>query len=287
MSNSSGRYADLQRYADLHMHTVCSDGRYTPIEVVDKAHSLGFSAISITDHDTCEGYRRAKEHAEGLGVELIPGIEISSAIGRKTVHILGYFIDINSEPIQKIIAETQVRRLSRMERMVEKLNRQGLDIAMDGVTKFTAGGTVGRANLAKYMVSLGYAKNVEDVFQRYLGDGKSAYEPVGLYTPEEVIEMIHEAGGLSSLAHPGCSKIDDKVIRLADAGLDGIEVFTPYHNQGARSRYSQIASQLKLLVTGGSDSHGDIPGRQDIGAVKLEYKYVNNLKDKAAVAATL
>ncbi|MBI5814534.1 MAG: PHP domain-containing protein [Nitrospinae bacterium] len=269
-----------QNGADLHLHSACSDGSESPAQIVRRAMDLDLACVALTDHDTVSGIEEASAEAERQGIEFIPGVEISSHVGEKSVHILGYLMDTQSAPFQKIIVNNQSGRRSRMERMVKKLNEIGYDVTLSGVLEFVGQGTIGRSLLAKYLVKRGFFKNVEDVFHSILGDGKAVYEPVPKFTPEEALALITEAGGVSSLAHPGYTDIDGMIPALVDAGLDGIEVFSPQHDSATSRRYMRMADEMDLVVTGGSDSHGPGMSWRNMGSVRLDYGHVERLKER-------
>ncbi len=275
------------RFADLHVHTTHSDGSDTPAEVVQKAAESGISCLAVTDHDTCSGLEEAAAASVKHGVELIAGIEISTYIGAKSVHILGYLMDINSDLIKKIVTGARSCRLERMERMVSRLNDLGYDINLDETLEFIGEATVGRALLARYLVHKGFFSSVGGVFDTILGDGNTVYEPVKMFSPEAAIKLVAGAGGVTSLAHPGYTGIDDEIPRLAAAGLDGIEVFSSQHYRDAERRYLELAERFDMLVTGGSDCHGAKMPSRNIGDVKLSYDYIEKLKKRAAKVAAM
>ncbi|MGK7344918.1 MAG: PHP domain-containing protein [Candidatus Nitrospinota bacterium M3_3B_026] len=275
------------KFADLHTHTTCSDGTDTPAELVRRAAEMGYAAVAITDHDTCSGLPEGEEAAAALGVELIPGIEVSTYIGEKSVHILGYMMDVEAESFKEILELNAGGRMERMRRMVDKLNGLGYRVELDDLLEYIGGGTVGRALLAKYLVHRGHFGSVEEVFAKILGDGKPVYEPVPKLSPEKAIRLIAQSGGVSSLAHPGHTMVDDEIPAMARAGLDGIETFSPQHDARQERRYVELARRHGLLVTGGSDSHGGGDGWRDLGSVKLPYENVERLKERAARAAAL
>lgn len=274
------------KYADLHIHSVHSDGSDTPENIVIRAAKLGFSCISITDHDTCCGINEAVAVGEKHGVEILPGIEISTAQGDKSVHILGYMMDINSPYLKEIYSETRAGRLERMKRMVAKMNGLGYSIDFSELLEFIGDGTVGRGLLGRFLVEKCYFKSLDAVFEKLLGDDGPVYEPVPVLSPEDVISFVKKAGGVTSLAHPGSTRIDSEIPRLVKAGLGGIEVYNAQHTRDMESRYRELAERHGLLVTGGSDTHGAKMFGRRLGDVKLNYDHVERLKEMAAIAAT-
>ncbi len=273
-------------YADLHLHTTHSDGAETPEKVVSMAKRAGLSIVSITDHDTCSGLGFASQAARELGMELIPGIEISTCHHGKSVHILGYMIDINSEPLKKIVSRNKAGRFERMERIVSRLNKSGYTIDFDDLVEYAGSSTLGRAVLAKYLVLTGYFTNMDEVFEKCLGDGKPAFEPVPSLSPEEAIELVAASGGVSSLAHPACSEIYRDIESFAEAGLDGIEVFSPRHCPELERKFRQLSNNFDLLITGGSDFHGGSMGGGQIGSTRLHGSLVDRLRERTFATIT-
>ncbi len=273
------------KYADLHIHSVHSDGSDTPEKIVTRAAKLGFSCISITDHDICSGINEAVAAGEKYGVEILPGIEISTALGDKSVHILGYMMDTNSPYLKEIYSETRAGRLERMKRMVAKMNGLGYSLDLHELLEFIGDGTVGRGLLGRFLVEKGYFRSLDAVFEKCLGDDGPVYEPVPVLSPEDVISLVKKAGGVTSLAHPGSTRIDNDIPRLVKAGLGGIEVYNAQHTRDMELRYRELAEQHGLLVTGGSDTHGAKMFGRRLGDVKLNYDHVERLKEMAAIAA--
>lgn len=268
-------------FADLHIHTRHSDGTETPAEVVEKSARLGIVCVAITDHDTCSGFVEALDTANRLGVELLPGIEVSAYMGDKSIHILGYLMDMDNEFLSRIITDNRESRLLRMGRMVDRLQALGYNVTLESVLEYIGEGTLGRALLARFLVSKGFFKNPKAVFETILGDGKPVYEPVPRFTPAEAIGLIKAAGGVTSLAHPGFTDIDEMLPGLVEAGLDAIEAYGPQHDEASQRRYVMMAERLGVLVTGGSDNHGPESGRR-IGGTLLPSSHVESLKKRAA-----
>jgi hypothetical protein len=272
---------DVSGFADLHIHTRHSDGTETPAEVVEKSARLGIMCVAITDHDTCAGFKEAFDTANRLGVELLPGIEVSAYIGDKSVHILGYLMDMDNEFLAQIVTDNRESRLLRMRRMVDKLVALGYNVTLEDVLEYIGEGTLGRALLARFLVSKGFFKNPKAVFEAILGDGKPVYEPVPRFSPVEAIGLIKAAGGVTSLAHPGFTNVDEIMPSLVEAGLDAIEAYGPQHDEASQSHYIMMAERLGVLVTGGSDNHGPESGRR-IGGTLLPSSHVESLKKRAA-----
>lgn len=267
-----------EQFADLHLHTVYSDGSSTPAEVVASARALDLSAISIVDHDTIKGIPPSLAECRAAGIEFIPGIELSSNDSGGTVHILGYGIDWQDESFCEFLEGMEKSRLERMKKMFQKL--AGLGVALDLSEFLEPGrqGTVGRLQLAHFLVKKGVVASLNEAFERYIGDGKPAYLPVDVLTPPEAVEMILRVRGIPVLAHPGITRRDELIPRLVSCGLMGIEVYYGKHPPEAIQHYRSLADKYGLLVLGGSDCHGPAKGESLIGTVRLPYLYVEKLK---------
>jgi predicted metal-dependent phosphoesterase TrpH len=242
--------------ADLHTHTYYSDGALSPAELVARAAELGLSVISITDHDSIEGVAEAREQGARLGVEVIPGVELSATLGTKDIHILGYLFDPCNEHLLNTLELFRRERMIRAERIVEKLNRLDLPLRFDSVLERAGRGAVGRPHIAAALLDEGLTANYSEAFESYIGDSGPAYEPKYRISPEDAVDIIAEAGGLSMLAHPGWYVSDEELLVLIRAGLDGIETVHPGHDADRTRHYRGIASTYFLLESGGSDFHG-------------------------------
>lgn len=244
-----------RKLVDMHMHTTCSDGALSPMELVKKAKQVGLAAVSITDHDNLAAIEAAKPLAEELGIELIAGVEISTAHEERDVHILGYFIKTEDSPLSDYLAHCRKQRLARTERMIDRLNKQGVKIHVEHVLEKASGGSVGRPHIAAVLQESGYVQTYNEAFLKYIGTNCPAYEKSVETKPAEVISLINEAGGLSFLAHPGRHVSDDTVRYLIDSGLDGLEIVHPSHDMHRQEYYRSIANEYFLLMSGGSDYH--------------------------------
>lgn len=271
------------RTADLHLHTTFSDGTDTPQRVVELARDAGLSAIAITDHDNTEAMAIAAPVAARHGIELIPGIEMSASAEGLEVHVLGYGFDLTHGGFQQHLTEQQVRRVGRIHEMVKQLQRVGVHIDAEEVLALAGEGTVGRPHVARVMVKRGYVSTTPEAFDRYIGDGKPGFVPGSPLVPERIIRLIQDAGGVPVLAHPVYLKNDALITQLAREGLAGLEVYHSSHTPDVVRRYEQMADELGLLKTGGSDYHGDAKEGLPVGAVKVPCALVDALKQwKAA-----
>ena len=263
---------------DLHIHTTASDGLLTPEEVVEIAARDGLSAISITDHDTIDGYLAARNKAGELGIELIPGVELSMAYKGEDYHLLGYLIDCENPEFLKKINSFQEERRKRGEKMVEKLNELGIDLSMETVKNIAGKGSVGRPHLADALVKEEFVHTYEEAFARYLGYHAQAYVPKRFLTPQEGIELIHLIRGVAVLAHPGTGRSLQAIHDFLPLGLDGIEAHHFKHDQETSRQLVTLAKKLGLIYTGGSDCHGRRREKILIGTVKVPYSCLEMLR---------
>jgi predicted metal-dependent phosphoesterase TrpH len=270
------------RRVDLHTHTIFSDGLLTPEDLVDRAVHRQLAAIAVTDHDSVDGMERAQAAAHGR-IEVVPGVEISSALDGHDLHILGYYIDPEHAPLLDRLARFQDERRERARRIVERLTEVGVRLDMEEVMSAAGPGVVGRPHVAAVMVRAGVVGGMDEAFRRYLGIHGSAFVPRPSFRPQEAIALIHGANGLSVLAHPGANLAEAVVERLAAAGLRGIEVWHPHHSAATTRRYRALAERLALLESGGSDFHGH-PQGSDLGDVRVPYSALLRLKQSAGVA---
>ncbi|NLT95411.1 MAG: PHP domain-containing protein [Clostridia bacterium] len=271
----------MTNYADLHIHTSASDGEYSPQFVVRAAKAQGFKAIAITDHDTLDGLEEAQKTSREIGMELITGVEISSTWEEKEIHILGYLIEENDGRLQQVLTEMKNSRSERIKKMVIKLRNLGYDIQLDQVTKISGAGAIGRPHVAKVLLEKGYVTSIKEAFNKLLSPGCPAYIPRYKITPMEAINLIIEAQGIPVLAHPGVNQADNLIPFLKELGLLGIEVWHPEHNIQDIDKYYNLAKTYGLLMTGGSDWHGNNKDLDfSLGSIKIDYSLVEALKAK-------
>lgn len=248
------------QHIDLHLHTTASDGRLTPEELVLAARRLKLTLIAITDHDTTAGIPEAQALAKGNPV-IIPGIELSTADNGHDVHLLGYFIDIDYAGLQDSLRDFRDARDNRARRIVNRLDELNLPITWEQVAKVANGGAIGRPHIAQAMVQAGHARNVSEAFEKYLYTGGPAYIARKRLTPEQGVALIHDAGGVAILAHPGLvPDYESLVIRLVPAGLDGVEIMHPKNTAEIRAHLWELAEDYHLIPTGGSDFHNEERG---------------------------
>jgi predicted metal-dependent phosphoesterase TrpH len=271
---------------DLHLHTTASDGQLSPTALVRLVQERGLDVIAITDHDTTNGIEEAQRAAQGSPV-VIPGIELSAEDAGGDVHTLGYFMNIHEPVFQEQLARFRDDRLQRARRVVEKLAELGLPMEWEQVSAMTESGSVGRAHSARAMVEAGYVGSVKEAFDRYLQVGGPAYIARRRLSPEEAINLIHSAGGVAVLAHPGLVPHYESLLieRLIPAGLDGIEVVHPDNPPPIEQRARELAQQYNLIITGGSDFHDlawvEREGKAMIGSVTPPEGCVEALRARA------
>jgi predicted metal-dependent phosphoesterase TrpH len=275
------------KFADLHLHTQFSDGTFTPEELVERASKLGFSAIALTDHDTVEGCARAAAACADVKMEFISGAELTAEHEDTEVHILGYFLDAKNKVLLERIAKFQAVRQNRIREMVAALNKLGIPLKAESVFALANCKSPGRPHVARALVKENLIGNLDEAFEKYLKKGRPAWVPKTKMSALEGVELIHQAGGLAVMAHPGLNRTDDIIPDLVKAGLDGIECFHTKHSTVMAERYLEIAEKYDLLVTGGSDCHGFSKKQPLIGTVKLPCEHVEKMKAKVAERKTV
>ena len=271
----------MPRLADLHIHTNFSDSTSSPQEVAVQAHANGLNCISITDHDTIDGIDPTIVAAQKYDIEVISGIELSSEMNNKDIHILGYLFDYTNQEFIDRINCIQNARIGRMQEMIEKLKMVGVDnITLEEVCGLTQSKSVGRPHLATVLIEKGWVKSNQMAFDKYLADGAPAYIPKFKQTPYEAIELIQKVGGIAVLAHPMLTKVDELIPGFVEAGLGGIEVYYPNTSEAVKNFYEGLAKKYCLIATGGSDAHGSVKKHTYIGKMKIPYALVEKLKER-------
>ena len=271
---------------DLHTHTTASDGRWSPSALVACAAAAGVTVLSVTDHDTVAGCEAAAAACADAAIEFVPGIEITAILDNLDVHILGYFIDVTSPALVTFLADQRRRRMDRVRQMIERLNRCGLPLDADAILQRGVDDTskaVGRPWIARALVERGHVADVREAFDTWLSSGRPAYVPRLAAFPAEVFARIHQAGGVASLAHPGLLRRDRWIPVFAVAGLDAIEAYHTEHDAETTKRYVELAAQLGLAVSGGSDFHADEShGASAPGTVSVPRDAYDRLKARRA-----
>lgn len=243
--------------ADLHCHTTASDGLLTPTEVVELARSLGLKAVGITDHDTVQGWAQAEKAGQKWGVEILRGIELNTDWQGTEVHILGYEVDAESPNLMKRLESLRRARETRMLEIIERLRSLDIAVSAEDVRKYASGESIGRPHIAQALIAQGYARDIGDAFDRYIGQGAPAYVPRFKLSPEEGIALVCEASGVAVLAHPGVHRLERGIPAWAECGLQGIEVSHSEHSLDDEKRCRNMAEKYGLIMTGGSDFHGE------------------------------
>ncbi len=275
-------------YVDLHTHTTASDGTCTPSENVKLAAEAGLAALAITDHDTFGGLAEAIEAGKELGIEVVPGVEISTAWEGQDIHILGYYMEWGGERMQSRLAGLRDVRAKRNVRLAERLRQLDIAITVADVERLAqangATGSVGRPHFAEWLVQHGYCTDMGEAFDKYLGTNGTAYVQVDRISPFEAIDFIHESGGAAVVAHPGLYDADELVERLIQHGVDGIEVAHADHTSEQELHYREMAEQGNVVVTAGSDFHGYRDGvvfHAPLGSRRTSLDVVRELERKA------
>ncbi len=265
--------------ADLHIHTTCSDGRLTPEEAVQVAKDKNLASLAITDHDTCKGYFKAIDKANELDIELIPGVEITSVLGEKEVHILAYYFDPDTNYLEEFLKEQKKARKDRIKGIIKTVKKSGIDVEYDEVWAEANGANIGRPHLARVLTQKGYVSSPKEAFIRYLSNQKLGSIESTYPDYREVIEIIKNVGGASVVAHPGRLYSSDEMQAFVDAGIDGVECIHPSHNFKLQKKYSEFCEKHGLLMTGGSDTHeGAGAGYTNMGVVTIAYKHIEKMK---------
>jgi 3',5'-nucleoside bisphosphate phosphatase len=265
-------------FADLHLHTSFSDGTYTPEELTAQGQRFGFRALALSDHDTVEGCARMTAACAAAGIEFIPATELTAELDGHELHLLGYFLDTANAKLLVELARFQEVRQNRIREMVARIQNLNVPLREEHVFDLANCRAPGRPHVARALVKAGLCANLDEAFERFLKKGKPAWVPKCKMSAEQAVALIHQAGGLAVIAHPGLNHCDDLIPALAECGLDGIECYHTKHAAAQSHHYQKMAEQLRLLVTGGSDCHGMSKGRPLIGGVKLPYARVEEMK---------
>jgi predicted metal-dependent phosphoesterase TrpH len=273
------------KFADLHLHTNFSDGTFTPEELVLYGQKGGLACIAVTDHDTVEACARVEAACAAVKMEFIPGTELTAEHDDTELHIIGYFLDVHNQKLLAEIAKFQVVRQSRIHEMVARINELGTPLKAESVFELANCKSPGRPHVARALVKAGFVRSLDEAFERFLKKGRPAWVPKSKISALEAIELVHQAGGLAVMAHPGLNRTDSVIPALVAAGMDGIECFHTKHSTAMSERYLEIADKYNLLVTGGSDCHGFSKGKPLIGTVKLPYDHIEKMKERRSRGA--
>ena len=276
---------------DLHLHTTRSDGSFSPREVLQLAKQAGVTALSITDHDITDGIPEARAVGAELGIEVIPGVEISSRFGESELHMLGYFLSWDDPKLNQRMATLRASRHTRNPQIVQRLNDLGIDITYEEVRALAGTESVGRPHIARVLMEKKVVGSAKEAFDRFLAEGRPAYVGRALPEPMEAVQWIREAGGVAVLAHPtwvrtSAEGLATLIGSLKEIGLGGMEVHYSSHTPSQTTEYLNLAKQYDLLVTGGSDFHGVTKPDIEVGIGKGQLKVPEKLLDPLRKAAT-
>jgi predicted metal-dependent phosphoesterase TrpH len=246
--------------ADCHTHTTCSDGTFTPEELIAHAKNQGLSAISITDHDTLDAYPKALELAKQEGIDIIPGVEFSTVHEGSSVHVLGYGFDIQNRAIHELCEWHKNRRRRRYHKILELLKKHGMPLEPEERA------VLGRPHLAQSMLEKGYVTSIQEAFKKWIGEGKPCFYREEWKGVQETIDVIHEAGGRAIIAHPHLIDNSKILKALLKMSFDGIECYYAKFPISTNAKFLKIAREKNWLITGGSDFHGTVKPSNPIGS---------------------
>ena len=283
--NSRTMFRDFiggKKNVDLHIHTKLSDGTHSVQEILEMAFHRKLKAVSITDHDCINAYPFAQQRGSELGIEVIPGVELSSEIDGVDIHILGYYLDIQNPVLVNTLSEMKRARYLRAEKIVENLNRQGVDLRFETVLNIAGDAAIGRPHIAAALLKEELVYSFRGAFDKYIGYESPAYVKKFTILPREVFHLIRQAGGIPVLAHPGVTGVDKLLPQFIKDGLMGIEAFHSEHSEEQQRYYLQYAKKNDLAYTGGSDFHNSNQNKAEIGKPKISYAAVESLKEKIA-----
>lgn len=267
---------------DLHLHSTASDGALPPEEVVARAAAAGLGAMALTDHDTLAGITSALEAGAREGIRVIAGCEFSVQAVWGEMHLLGYFLPVDSTPLQDFLARCRADRERRGAEIVDRLKGLGIAIAVDDVLSEAQGGAIGRPHVARALLRLKAVKSVQDAFDRFLGWGRPGFVHKRLPQFRDVAELVHACGGVVSAAHLKDRGTRATLTALKAEGLDAVETRHPTHDAEIRARLTSHAVALGLLRTGGSDWHGDMPGLTaggELGGQEVPMAWLDSLEE--------
>src|SRR5262245_32420948 len=269
--------------ADLQSHSLHSDGTYTPTAIVQRALQKGLSALALTEHASVDGLDEARARAEGTGLEIISGVELSAHDGSCEVHVLGLYVDDHDAEFRQALVSFREQRLLRAHAILERLEELGFDLSWDDVLERAHGGSIGRPHIAEAMVAAGYVSSLDEAFRRFLGSKGPAHVARKTLTPRGAIELVRRAGGVPAIAHPATMQRDSIIPELAKLGLGGLEVHHPRHDESDRRRYLRLCEKYGLIPTGGSDSHGARTGYSQVGDTSVAAEIVDRLREAAGL----
>lgn len=269
-----------ERPVDLHVHTNASDGELSPEETVAEAARAGLAALAVADHDNVAGIEPAAAEGRARGVEVVPAVELTCYHGAAELHMLGFFVSTDSPGLLQWLAHFREERCKRAEEICRRLGLLGAPVEYERVLAIAGRGSPGRPHIAKALVEAGHCRGIPEAFRRYLGQEQAAWVPKALIDPPAAMKLIHEAGGLAFLAHPGATGKDELIPELVRAGLDGLEVRHGLHSAPVARHYLQWAHRRDLLASGGSDFHGGLKADARIGQPFVPETWLIEMRDR-------
>lgn len=277
------------RIIDMHVHSSASDGTFSPSALLAEAKKAGLSAMALTDHDTMDGMEEALAAAKKLGIELVPGVEISTEYNGREIHVLGYYVSPEYPKLKAMLEEFRDFRATRNVRMVERLREEGFSITMEALAEMFPDSVLTRAHMAGYLCETGQIADKRTAFAKYLGENCCCYIDRPKISPVEAVTLIREAGGLAVLAHPVLCHLPEEELRqmilvMKEAGMCGIEAVYSENSEADEVHMRKLAEEFGLIISGGSDFHGknkpDIQLGTGKGNLHIPYAFLQDLKDK-------
>ncbi len=279
----TSNYPENHKYADLHIHSNCSDGLLAPSEIVQYCQEIDLKTIAITDHDSLMAIDELKE-AGDLGINVIPSVEMSSNIGLVDIHILAYYIDHENSGLLEYLGTLREHRVKRAKKIVERLSRDGIKLDFDRMKELAKNSALGRPHIAEALREHGYVQSTREAFVRFLSYHSPYYEPKMSIAPKDLLQKIEEWKGIAVIAHPGIYGDTDLITSLIEDGAAGIEVWHPDHSVACQQQLLMMASNKGLLMTGGSDCHGHRRYGLQIGKCGCGQREVELLRDYKSVS---
>lgn len=268
-----------EAHVDLHIHSKFSDGNFSIEEIIEKSFHAKLKVISITDHDCIDAVAPTFELGKSLNIEVVPGVELSTELNGKDIHVLGYYLDYTHPVLLKKLDEFKKARFLRAKHMVERLNKMGLDLHFETVKEIAGKAAFGRPHIADALLKEELVNSFREAFEKYIGYDSPAYVEKMKFLPKEAFALIRDAGGVPILAHPQVTNCDENIPQFVEDGCMGLEVWHSEQSTESQDRYLKYCKENKLVYTGGSDCHGSRKGRPMIGSVKVPYECVELLKE--------
>jgi predicted metal-dependent phosphoesterase TrpH len=269
------------RFVDLHTHSTASDGTLPPEQVIAAAAQCGLAALALTDHDTIDGVREARQAAEQVGIRVIAGVELSAFDEEREIHVLALHLS-NLDALEKRLTDLRASRLLRAGKIVDKLNALGIPVTIEEVLQQANGGSVGRPHVARAMIARGLVADFRDAFMRYLGNNGSAFVAKERLSIQDAIAIAHEAGAIAIWAHPSEAGRRERLEPLVAAGLDGVEIKHPSHSGEDMKRLQALTDFFGLVPSGGSDWHGALEGPRRLGMMSVPQEWLERQDERVA-----